>query len=403
MYQTSIGCQHHRSGRGTVQIHLPTGVVPVPQLFQEAGYWTANGDWPLKPKGLAKTDYNFQWDAKIYNSNQWADRAPGQPFFAQIQLHGGKVRDGANAPKIFQEKLGSLTAPDALPLPPYYPRTPGMLEDWALTLDACRLVDQQVGEIVAQLEKEGILEQTIIFFITDHGVSHARGKQYLYNEGTHIPFIVRGPGVKAGEVRHDLIEHIDMAATSLSLAGITIPNSMQGRPVLQAQYQPRDAVFAARDRADETVEHMRSVRTDRYLYIRNYLPQRPHLQPNNYKDNKRCYLALREAQAAGKLDAIQQQLFAATRPKEELYDTQADPWEIKNLANDAAHAQTLAAMRLRLEQWVERTNDHGRKPESPEHYASDMAAYLGEAGKSKRASEIQRNIDQMLRWAAEGK
>ena len=403
MYQTSVGAQHHRSGRGTVKIALPAGVAPVPQLFKDAGYWTCNGAWPAKGKGIAKTDYNFEWDSKIYDGNDWAARAPGQPFFAQIQLNGGKVRDGNNAAQTFQQQLGSLTKPDDLPLPPYYPRTPAMLEDWALTLDACRLADQQVGEIRARLAKEGILDQTVIIFITDHGVSHARGKQYLYKEGTHIPFIVRGPGVGAGQVREDLIEHIDMAATSLAWAGIARPKTMQARDIFAKDYAPRDAIFAARDRADETVDHIRSVRTGRWLYIRNYLPQRPHLQPNDYKDNKRCYVALRAAQAEGKLDAVQQQLFAPTRPAEELYDTQADPWEIRNLAADRAHATTLAELRGKQDRWVEQSNDQGRQPEPVAQYGSDMAAYLGERKKGGRIDEIERNIAQMKKWAAEGK
>ncbi len=403
MYQTAIGAQHHRSGRGTVKIQLPVGVVPVPQLFKDAGYWTCNGSWPAKGKGIAKTDYNFEWDPKIYDGGDWAARAPGQPFFAQIQLHGGKVRDGANAAKTFQQALGSLTKPDDLPLPPYYPRTSGILEDWALTLDACRLADQQVGEIRARLEKEGILDQTVIIFITDHGVSHARGKQFLYDEGTHIPFVVRGPGIGAGKVREDLIEHIDMAAASLALAGIARPKAMQARDIFAKDYQPREAIFAARDRADETVDHIRSVRTERWLYIRNFLPQRPHLQPNNYKDNKRCYIALRAAQAEGKLDAVQQTLFAPTRPAEELYDTQADKWEIKNLAADPAHAKTLAELRAKLDRWMEESNDHGRQPEPTAQYESDMTAYLGEGKKSERRGEVERNIALMKKWAAEGK
>jgi arylsulfatase A-like enzyme len=403
MYQTSIGAQHHRSGRGTVKIHLPSGVVPVPQLFKDAGYWTCNGAWPQKGKAIAKTDYNFEWDPSIYDGNDWAARQPGQPFFAQIQLHGGKVRDGANAAKVFTEQLGNLTKLDDLPLPPYYPRTPAMLADWALTLDACRLADKQVGEIRARLEGEGILDSTVIFFITDHGVSHARGKQYLYSEGTRIPCVVRGPGIEPGKVRQDLIEHIDLAATSLGLAGIAKPATMQAQDILAKDYQPREAVFGARDRADETVDHIRSVRTGQWLYIRNFLPQRPHLQPNNYKDHKRCYVALREARAEGRLDAIQEMLFAPTRPTEELYDTQADPWEIKNLAADPAHAATLASMRARLDEWMERTNDQGRQPEPAAQYESDMAAYLGEGKKGPLRGEIEANIAQMKQWAAEGK
>lgn len=402
MYQTSIGAQHHRSGRGTVKILLPTGIEPLPALFHRAGYWTSNGAWPSKGKAIGKTDYNFEWDAGMYDGADWSGRSAGQPFFAQIQLHGGKVRDGNNAATVFKRELGSLTKPDELPLPPYYPRTPEILADWALTLDACRFADKQVGEVVAKLKREDLLDSTVIFFITDHGVSHARGKQFLYDEGIHIPFIVRGPSIRAATVREDLIEHIDMAAMSLAIAGIPIPGQMQARDALAKDYAKRDSVFAARDRADETVDHIRSVRTEQWKYIRNFLPQRPHLQPNNYKDHKRCLIALRSAHDAGLLDAVQLQLFAPTRPAEELYDLTTDTWEVKNLANDPAHATTLAKMRSRLDHWIENSHDRGRDPEPAAQYESDMAAYLGEKP-AGRDPEIEKNIALMKRWAAEGK
>jgi arylsulfatase A-like enzyme len=166
--------------------------------------------------------------------------------------------------------------------------------------------------------------------------------------------------------------------------------------------QPREAIFAARDRGDETVDHIRSVRTDRWLYIRNFLPKRPHLQPNNYKDHKRCYIALREARAAGLLNPVQEALFAAERPHEELYDNDADPWEVRNLAGDLGHSAQLSEMRQRLDAWMEQTADQGRNPEPAAQYESDMAAYLGEGKKAGLRSEIEANIALMKRWAAEG-
>lgn len=402
MYQSTIGAHHHRSGRGTVKITLPDGVVPVPALFKQAGYWTCNADWPVKPadKGIAKTDYNFEWDKSLYDGNDWAARKPGQPFFAQIQLHGGKVRDSAKAADIFRKELGDLTPAADLALPPYYPRTEAMLSDWALTLDACRLVDLQVGRIRARLEQEGVLENTVIMFITDHGVSHARGKQFLYDEGTHIPFIVYGPGIARGSVRPDLVEHIDLAATSLALAGISKPAVMQARDVLAKDYQPREAVFCGRDRADETVDHIRSIRTDRWLFIRNHLPNRPHLQPNRYKDSKRCYVALRDAEKAGILTELQKRLLLSpTRPAEELYDYRTDPYQLVNLAQDPANAAVMQDLRERLKRWEEQSADQGRQPESAAQYDSDMAVYL----KERPDPVVQANIELMKRWAAEGR
>lgn len=394
MYQTSIGAHHHRSGRGVEKIHLPEGVMPVPVLFQKAGYYTCLG-------GRGKTDYNFEWDAKMYDGTDWSRRKAGQPFFMQVQLHGGKFRGGANWPDTVRREVGDPTKPDDVKLPPYYPRDPVLLDDWARYLDAVRYTDKQVGEMLKRLETEGILDQTVVFFLTDHGISHARGKQFLYDEGIHVPFVVRGPGIERGKVRDDLIEHIDLAATSLALAGIELPKGMQGRNVLAANYPKREAIFAARDRCDETVDRIRCVRTEGFKYIRNYYPNRPHLQPNRYKDNKAIVGKLRELHAAGKLDELQAKLlFAATRPEEELYDLQADPFEVRNLAGDPGHRKTLEEMRARLARWEKETNDHGRQPEPEKRYDSDTAVYLKSDGGS---GPLRRNIELMKKWAAEGK
>jgi arylsulfatase A-like enzyme len=404
MYQTSIGAHHHRSGRGVETIHLPEGVAPVPVLFQRAGYYTAIGGPQVRGKGLGKTDYNFEWDPSMYDGNDWAGRRPGQPFFMQVMLHGGKYREGKNWEETVRRELGEPTRPEEVTLPPYYPRDPLIRTDWARYLDAVRYTDKQVGDVLRRLEEEGLLDQTIVMFMTDHGISHARGKQFLYDEGIHVPWVIRGPGIPRGQTRDDLVEHIDMAATSLALAGIPIPSSMQGRNVLARDDQPRDAVFAARDRCDETVDHIRSVRTDRFKYIRNFLPDRPHLQPNRYKDNKPIVRKLRELHASGQLDELQERLlFAPRRPREELYDLNADPHEIHNLADDPAHLDTLKALRARLEQWMETSGDRGRQPESAAMYDSDMAVYLQSKAASEQDQVLRRNIALMKRWAAEGK
>lgn len=422
MYQTTIGAHHHRSGRGGLKIHLPDGVEPVPALFRKAGYWTCIGSGlpgfdhqglPVPPpKGraaavnpkrlLGKTDYNFEWDPAIYDSHDWAGRGAGQPFFMQVQLHGGKMRledlESMRAlARRAREELGSSTDPQAVTLPPYYPRDPVLLEDWASYLDCVRLTDAHVGRVLERLEKEGLLEGTLILFMTDNGISHARGKQFLYDEGVHMPFIVRGPGLPRGAVRDDLIEHIDMPAISLAAAGIPIPASMQGRDVFSKDYRPRKAVFAARDRCDETVDRIRSVRTDRYLYIRNFLPQRPLLQPNAYKDHKAIVQALRAAHDAGTLPALSEKLlFSPARPGEELYAYNDDRWQVTNLAADPAHRAGLEEHRARLDRWMAETHDRG--PESDAMYDSDMAEYL-----KRPSAEVERNIALMKTWAREGK
>jgi arylsulfatase A-like enzyme len=411
-YQTTIGAHNHRSGRGERKIYLPDDVVPIPMLFQKAGYYTCIGERGAKDSALGKTDYNFEWNRAMYDGNDWAGRKPEQPFFMQVQLHGGKHRGqraDANWQSRVARQLGSNTKPDDVVLPPYYPRDQVILQDWADYLDCCRWTDKEVGDVMARLEKEGLLDETVVFFMTDHGISHARGKQFLYDEGTRVPFVVRGPGVPQGVVRDDLIEHIDLAASSLRLAGIEIPKWMQGRDVLADDYKPRDAVFAARDRCDETMEHIRSVRTSQFKYIRNYMNGRPHLQPCVYKDDKAIVQRLRELHESKQLDDLTERLlFAEIRPAEELYDLSIDPQEINNLIiNDKTkfveprYQTTLEAMRKKLADWEHSTGDHGRMPELMEMYDSDMKVYLAEA--SKNAETIKKNIELNKKWAQEGK
>ena len=416
MYQTTIGAHHHRSGRGEKKIHLPDGVEPLPAIMARAGYYTCIGsglpgkdhcglDFPEKapPKRrLGKTDYNFEWDPAIYASHDWSGRAQDQPFFMQVQLHGGKLREGPIAKRDeFRNQvlatLGSLTPPDAVELPPYYPRDPVLLQDWADYLDSVRLTDHHVGLVLARLREENLLQNTLLIFMTDHGISHARGKQFLTDEGTHIPFIVSGPGIAKGVVRDDLVEHIDMVPVSLAAAGLPLPDSLQGRDLFAADYEARSHVFAARDRCDETTEKIRSLRDDRFLYIRNYHPARPHLQPNAYKDNKDIVITLRRLHETATLPPLTESLlFDAPRPVEEFYDYLEDPHQIRNLAADPAHAATLASMRAALDETLIRTRDPA--PESPAEYGSDMAEYL-----RRPNPEVAKNIALMKQWAAEGK
>ena len=422
MYQTTIGAHHHRSGRGELKISLPKEVTPTPKLFQQGGYYTCIGsglpdlDFRGLPFGagkgkkakagagnrLGKTDYNFEWDPAIYDSHDWAGRKPGQPFFMQVQLHGGKLREGAEtAREQFRARvvreLGAGTDPAKVTLPPYYPRDPVLLQDWADYLDAVRLTDAHVGRVLARLEQEGQLANTLIVFMTDHGISHARGKQFLYEEGAHVPLVIRGPGVPAGLVRPDLVEHIDLAALSLAAAGLGVPSWMQGKDILAPNYVRREEAFSARDRCDETTEKIRSLRTDKFIYIRNYHPERPHLQPCAYKDGKQIVQQLRALHAAGKLSELSEKLlFSPTRPREELYELAADRWQVRNLAEDPAYATVLAEHRRRLDAKLVATKDPG--PESMAMYDSDMKPYVG-----KGNPEVERNIAQMKKWASEGK
>jgi hypothetical protein len=164
-------------------------------------------------------------------------------------------------------------------------------------------------------------------------------------------------------------------------------------------------ILSARDRCDETVERLRSVRTERYKYIRNFYPLRPHLQPNAYKDAKEIVRRLRDLQAQGELPTLaEKSLFAPTRPEEELYDVQADPHETRNLAADPKFKKALVQMRERLNRWMERTNDRGRRGEPAAMYDSDMAVYLNEINREREEClrTLRGNIALMKKWAAEG-
>lgn len=357
MYQTTLGAHNHRSQRRTGKgggnrayfesFRLP--VKSVPELFRDAGYYVTNSG--MNKDG--KTDYNFV-AANLYDPGDWRLRKPGQPFFAQVQLHGGKAR-GA--------KVDRPVDPSQVTLPPYYPEHPVIRRDWAAYLNSWIKTDNEVGHIVDSLDREGVLDQTFIFFWTDHGVSHLRGKQFLYEEGIRVPLIVRlADGRGAGAVRSDLVEHIDIAATSLALAGIEIPEYVQGHNLLAEGYQSRQYAFSSRDRCDETVDIIRCVRTPRWKYIRNFMSHLPHAQPNQYKDGKSIVRTMRKLQAAGKLTDLQARVFQVPRPVEELYDLKNDPNETVNLAG-AAHHERLKTLRRVLYDWMVETRDVGLIPE----------------------------------------
>ena len=406
MYQTSIGVQHHYTGRGTVKHHLPAHVRPIPELFREAGYYTCNTNQGFKNFG--KTDYDFVFDNNaFYDAPDWSGRKQGQPFFAQVQLSGGKLRNIPRAYEQVKAKMDDLITADQVDLPPYYPDDPVFRTDWAEYLNSVQYTDKEVGRILQRLKQERLLDNTVIFFITDHGISQARGKQFLYDEGTKIPFVVWAPGrVSSGKIRNDLITHIDMAATSLYFAGIDVPEYMQARPLFGPQAQPREYVVCARDRCDETVDRIRSVRKGNYKYIRNFYPERPYLQPCIYKDQKPFMKRLRYLHGADKLDEVQSLFLAQTRPEEELYDLSKDRWEVHNLAKQPEHLDRLREMRALLANWIIESDDQGRFPESEAAYDSAMKKYLDgiiRRGDTERAQDLQGNINLMKQWKAEGK
>ena len=290
-----------------------------------------------------------------------------------MQLTGGKHRGGVS--RDLAKKLYEPIEVGDFELPPYYPAIEPVLQDWATYLNTVQYVDYQVGRVLKRLKEEDELDNTVIIFMTDHGVSHVRGKQFCYDEGAKVPFVVWAPERLKAAVRDELILHIDMAATSLYFAGIEIPEYMQARTLFGEEAKARDYVVSARDRCDETVDRIRGLRRGNFKYIRNFYPERPYLQPCAYKDAKVFMQPMKDYFAAGKMNAAQALAFAPTRPAEELYDLSNDKWEINNLAGDKAYQAKLVEMRNLLNEWIVETGDRGQAPESDAMYDSDMKVY----------------------------
>lgn len=348
MYQTTIGAHNHRSHRDD-GYRLPDGVRVLTDPLREHGYFTANiVDLGLDFAGTGKTDWNFTYDGDPFDTDTWSDLKSNQPFYAQVNLpetHRGKEWDAAPA----------RIDPKNVSLPPYYPDHPVVRADWAQYLNAVMALDVKVGGVLELLERDGLAENTVVIFMGDHGRAMVRGKQWPYDSGLHVPLIIKGaPGLAPGTVDDELIASIDISATTLAMAGVTPPESMQGHDFLHDE--PREYVFGGRDRGDETVDRIRTVRDRRYRYIRNYYPERPFLQLNRYKEFTYPALpVMRELYAAGRLTPVQARLLAPTRPADELYDLDADPFEIDNLASDPAHRDTLERLRRELDAWIDRS------------------------------------------------
>lgn len=362
MYQTTIGAHHHRSHREDGYT-LPKGVRLLSHVFQENGYFTCNGTYLGNGTfGAGKMDYNFQVEHP-FDGKDWRERKTQQPFFAQVnfrEAHRGPAWQEAR-------KRPRRIDPAKVTLPPYYPDDPVAREDVATYLDAINQLDEKVGEILKRLETDGLLDNTIIFFFGDNGQCLLRGKQWLYEGGIHVPLIIRWPGhVEAAQVQADLVSMVDISATSLSLAGLPRPERMDGRPLFGPGARPREYIVAARDRCDETRDYLRCVRTARYKYIRNFMPERPYTQPNRYIETSYPVLALLKKQAAaGTLNPVQSLFMQPHKPPEELYDLEKDPYEVNNLAGDPALQATLLELRGTLDHWMADTGDLGREPEAP--------------------------------------
>ncbi len=367
-YAASMGTLHMRSRNP-----IPDAIRPYPELLREAGYYCTNN---------SKTDYNYatndgsHWDESS-NQAHYRNRAEGQPFFAIFNYtisHEGQIRDNNVAQR---QENGMLPpepriAPEDFPLPPYHPDEPEIREDWVLFYDLMDLLDQQVHQRLQELEDNGLAEDTIVFFYSDHGGILARSKRFLYDTGTRVPLIVRVPEkwrhlaeAPPGESTDRVVSFVDFAPTLLSLAEVPIPSYMQGKAFLgpQTTAAPQYA-FLYRGRMDERCDFSRAITDGRYRYVRHYMPQRIFGQHLNYPHEvQQNWTAWEAAYRAGRCNAVQS-VFWEPKPVEELFDTELDPWEVINLAGESAFESLLKTMRTALKDKLLAVRDTGFIPES---------------------------------------
>ncbi|MCX6908665.1 MAG: sulfatase, partial [Verrucomicrobia bacterium] len=351
MYQTTTDTHHMRSHRNDA-FRLPSGVRPVTHWLRDAGYFTANiktiGD---RNVGTGKLDLNFVNEGPIYESNDWNKLKSRQPFFAVVNSHEVEydIYDHHSAKKERVEWVGErehpqIATPQNVTPPPYYPDHPVVRQEWARYLNSISGMDRRIAWVLERLRADGLEDDTVILFFADNGRLEARGIHWCYDSGLHVPMIVRWPKnfptppqIKPGTINNQVISVLDVTATTLAIASVPRPPLMQSRNFLGAQADPpRQYAFSARDRIDETALRIRSVRDARWRYIRNFTPGPTFASLNRYKE--KCFLVIplmRELQAQGKLTGPPADLMALCGPSEELYDIDADPYEIHNLANSA--------------------------------------------------------------------
>jgi arylsulfatase A-like enzyme len=365
MYQTSIGCMHMRTTSYRRSVENPIEFTAVPphyvktftEYLRSAGYYCTNNN---------KTDYQFAkdpvpasiWDECSRTAHYRNRPAGSQPFFAVFNWIGTHESQNWDLNNV-------KTDPKSVKVPPYYPDNEIIRKNLAKMYDNVARLDSVVGVLLNELEKEGELDNTVIFFWGDHGDGLPRSKRWLYDSGLNIPLIIKFPDKsKAGTVDDRLISSIDLGPTVLSLAGVPVPAHMQGIPFLGIQAgSPRDAVFAARDRVDESYDMIRSVRTRSYLYIRNYYPNEPFPIWVPYLSNMPIYKEMLRLDAEEKLTGPQKSWMAYSRPPEELYDVKADPYQINNLINDPKLKPVLEDLRKRHREWTTGTGDLGHMNE----------------------------------------
>ncbi len=360
VYANSGGHQHMRS------YYDKSGEIGFyPRMMREAGYYATNN---------SKEDYNINpeqneniWDESS-NTAHYKNRPEGKPFFAIFNI--GISHESSIHTSIPSEELRH--SPEEVPLPPYHPDTPEMRHDWAQYYDKIEDMDQKIGELLQELEESGQAENTIVFYYGDHGGVLARSKRYVYETGTRVPFIVRipekyqhlYPAEKPGSQVNRLVSFVDLVPTLLSLVGQEIPDYLQGKAFLGEQKtEDPEYAFMLRGRMDERYDMSRSARDNKYRYIRNYMPYRVYGQFLEYLWRAPSIQSWEAAYKAGECNETQSR-FWNTKPAEELYDTENDPWEVNNLADDPEYKEVLERMRAATKEWMLEIKDTGFIPEA---------------------------------------
>ncbi|MEM6364382.1 MAG: sulfatase-like hydrolase/transferase [Planctomycetota bacterium] len=373
MYPPSIGTMHMRSN-----VTLPDHIRAFPEFLRRAGYDCSNH---------SKTDYNWDappetWDRNSpdWRDDGWRKRKPGQPFFAVINIsdtHSSQLyyRGEANwKRRVSQLPESHRHHPDAIDVPPYYPDLPEVRGDLARYHDNISYADLLVQEILDQLASDGLADDTIVFLFSDHGMGMPRAKGWCFESSLRVPLIIRSPprwqslapsGPASTSER--MVSFVDFAPTMLSLCGIEQASQFQGHAFLgPAISEPRRYQFTYRDRMDERYDLIRGVSNGRFKYLRNYLPHLPwfHHQTRLYPSRQPAYLVWHAAADAGTLKPASAQFMAKRRPREQLFDLEADPDELVNLIDDLRFTSQRNELRAKLDEWLFNHRDRGFVPES---------------------------------------
>ncbi|MBA2116201.1 sulfatase family protein [Bremerella alba] len=389
-YAPRIGTFQHRK---SFMVPMPEGLKMFPAYLHEAGYYTTNN---------SKEDYNAKKSADVWDNSSrkasWKNRKSGQPFF-HVQTFTTTHESSLHFPaKDIQDKPTD-TDPETVFIPPHHPRTKTFKYTYARYHDRIQEVDRQIGQLVDQLEQEGLLETTFVFYFGDHGGVLPRGKGYAYETGLHVPLVIRVPEKfrdqmpeKIGSRLDSFVSFVDFGPTVLNLAGLKVPDGIDGHAFLalgNAHLMQTDEAFGYADRFDEKYDMVRTLRKGKYQYVRNFQPFNFDGLMNNYRYKMAAYREWRELFDAGKLNQTQAQFFQA-RPAEMLFDVEADPYEAKNLANDPQHAKVLAELRGRLNNRVAGMPDLGFYPESfLAENAADNPVAFGQQHKDEIAKLLE--------------